>query len=123
MHQCNDHGLTHLNEAGAAHMVNVSDKAVTKRLARASSVVRMRPETLELIRNGKAAKGDVLAWLNSDDFFFDSGVLAKVCDAFAADERVDVVTGNGYFASPAGTLSVAAAAAAVGSSTAPAPAG
>jgi cyclic pyranopterin phosphate synthase len=61
MHQSNDHGLTHLNEAGAAHMVNVSDKAVTNRLARASSVVRMRPETLELIRNGKAAKGDVLA--------------------------------------------------------------
>ena len=61
MHESNDCGLTHLNEAGAARMVNVSDKAVTNRLARALSVVRMRPETLELIRSGKAAKGDVLA--------------------------------------------------------------
>ena len=61
MHQSNDHGLTHLNASGAARMVNVSDKAITNRLAWASSVVRMRPETLELIRSGKAAKGDVLA--------------------------------------------------------------
>jgi cyclic pyranopterin phosphate synthase len=61
MNQANDHGLTHLNEAGAAHMVDVSEKAVTSRLARASASVRMRPETLELIRSGKAAKGDVLA--------------------------------------------------------------
>src|SRR5262245_62855454 len=61
MHPSNDHGLTHLNEAGAGLMGNVSDKAVTNRLARASSAVRMRPEPLELIRSGKAAKGDVLA--------------------------------------------------------------
>jgi cyclic pyranopterin phosphate synthase len=61
MTQADDHGLTHLNESGAAHMVDVSEKAVTHRLARASASVRMRPETLELIRSGKAAKGDVLA--------------------------------------------------------------
>jgi cyclic pyranopterin monophosphate synthase len=61
MTQADDHGLTHLNESGAAHMVDVSEKAVTKRLARASASVRMSPETLELIRSGKAAKGDVLA--------------------------------------------------------------
>jgi cyclic pyranopterin phosphate synthase len=61
MTEADDHGLTHLNESGAAHMVDVSEKAVTHRLARASASVRMRPETLELIRSGKAVKGDVLA--------------------------------------------------------------
>jgi cyclic pyranopterin phosphate synthase len=61
MTQADEHGLTHLNESGAAHMVDVSEKAVTRRLARASASVRMSPETLELIRSGKAAKGDVLA--------------------------------------------------------------
>ncbi len=55
------HGLTHLDEEGAARMVDVSDKAVTGRSARASACVRMRPETLELILSGQAKKGDVLA--------------------------------------------------------------
>src|SRR5262249_44731566 len=42
MTEADDHGLTHLNESGAAHMVDVSEKAVTQRLARASASVRMR---------------------------------------------------------------------------------
>jgi cyclic pyranopterin phosphate synthase len=53
-------GLTHLDATGAAAMVDVSDKAVTARLAVAEGRIRMRPETLALIRAGDAKKGDVL---------------------------------------------------------------
>lgn len=56
-----DEKLTHLDEHGAARMVDVSAKAVTRRLARASASVRMRPETLTLITSGESQKGDVLA--------------------------------------------------------------
>ncbi len=51
--------LTHFNEAGGSRMVNVSGKAVTVREARASCLVRMREETLVLIRDRGVAKGDV----------------------------------------------------------------
>jgi cyclic pyranopterin monophosphate synthase len=54
-------GLTHLNERGQARMVDVSDKAVTARTATAEAFVRMQPETLALLTEGGAAKGDVLA--------------------------------------------------------------
>lgn len=53
--------LTHLDERGEARMVDVSEKAVTKREAIAESGVRMREETLELLCSGRAEKGDVLA--------------------------------------------------------------
>jgi cyclic pyranopterin phosphate synthase len=53
--------LTHFTSEGDAHMVDVSDKAVTDRRAVATATVRMQPATLELIRSGQAAKGDVLA--------------------------------------------------------------
>ena len=53
--------LTHLDAAGNAHMVDVSDKHVTSRGATAKAMVHMRPETLALIVEGKAKKGDVLA--------------------------------------------------------------
>ena len=56
-----EHGLTHLDAQGAVRMVDVTEKPVTRRLARASACVRMKPETLELILTGGAAKGDVLA--------------------------------------------------------------
>jgi len=52
--------LTHLDEAGAAHMVDVSEKAVTHRIAVARGSVTMRPETLDQIRSGNAKKGDVI---------------------------------------------------------------
>ena len=54
-------GLTHFDPAGQAHMVYVSDKAVTDRLAVAEGWIRMLPETLELITEGRAKKGDVLS--------------------------------------------------------------
>ena len=52
--------LTHLDRTGAANMVDVSDKAVTTRHARAEGFVLMRAETAALIGAGDAKKGDVL---------------------------------------------------------------
>jgi cyclic pyranopterin phosphate synthase len=54
-------GLTHFDAAGNAHMVDVSAKDVTARTATARGAVTMQPETLARIREGTAAKGDVLA--------------------------------------------------------------
>src|SRR6516165_5817073 len=52
--------LSHFDEKGASRMVDVSAKPETERLARASGLVRMKPETLTLIRDRGLAKGDVL---------------------------------------------------------------
>ena len=52
--------LSHFDATGASRMVDVGDKAVTRRTARASAIVRMNAETLKLIRDKRAAKGDVL---------------------------------------------------------------
>lgn len=52
--------LTHINERGDAHMVDVGDKKITKREATAQAVITMRPETMRLILEDKAKKGDVL---------------------------------------------------------------
>ncbi len=54
-------GLSHVDERGAARMVDVSDKADTAREAVAEGFVVMEPETLRLILDGGIAKGDVLA--------------------------------------------------------------
>ncbi|MDH4140373.1 MAG: cyclic pyranopterin monophosphate synthase MoaC [Coriobacteriia bacterium] len=54
-------GLTHVDETGAARMVDVGDKSVTRRRAVASAFIHMRPETLDMIEAGDAPKGDVLA--------------------------------------------------------------
>ena len=53
--------LTHIDERGHAHMVDVGHKADTERVAVAKGEVRMRPETLQLVAEGGAPKGDVLA--------------------------------------------------------------
>lgn len=52
--------LTHFDAQGAAHMVDVSDKAITDRIAIAQAWIKMRPETLEIITEGRAKKGDVM---------------------------------------------------------------
>ena len=52
--------LTHFDADGQAHMVDVSAKAETHRVARAGGTIRMRPETLMLIESGSAKKGDVI---------------------------------------------------------------
>lgn len=53
--------LTHLDSQGRANMVDVSDKAQTVREAVAEALVRMRPETLQMIAQGDHPKGDVFA--------------------------------------------------------------
>ena len=53
--------LTHFDKKGAARMVDVSDKDVTERVAVAKGSVTMKRATLDLVRKGKAKKGDVLA--------------------------------------------------------------
>ena len=52
--------LTHIDERGAAHMVDVSDKAVSTRIAVAEGRITMQPATLKLVLEGNAKKGDVL---------------------------------------------------------------
>ncbi|MDR6265492.1 MULTISPECIES: cyclic pyranopterin monophosphate synthase MoaC [Rhodobacterales] len=53
--------LTHFDDKGAAHMVDVSEKPITSRVAVAKGRVLMTPETLAMIDEGRAKKGDVLA--------------------------------------------------------------
>jgi cyclic pyranopterin monophosphate synthase len=53
-------GLTHFDAKGDAHMVDVSDKAVTSRIATAEGWVKMAPATFDIIADGRAKKGDVL---------------------------------------------------------------
>lgn len=52
--------LNHFNESGGAHMVDISAKDATVRIAVASGRIRMQPETADVIRSGSAQKGDVL---------------------------------------------------------------
>lgn len=71
-------GLSHVDEQGAARMVDVSDKAVTVREAVAAAEVHMRPETLALIQAGGMPKGDVLA-------------VARVAGIMAAKRTPDLI--------------------------------
>ncbi len=70
--------LTHLDESGAARMVDVADKPVTHRIAVAGAFVEMAPATLELIVSGKAPKGDVLA-------------TARIAGIMAAKRTADLI--------------------------------
>ena len=53
--------LTHFDTKGDAHMVDVSDKQITARVAVAEGHIAMAPQTYEIIAQGKAKKGDVLS--------------------------------------------------------------
>ena len=55
-----DSPLTHFDARGQAHMVDVGAKDETHRVARASGVIRMKPETFALVAQGQAKKGDVI---------------------------------------------------------------
>lgn len=70
--------LTHIDDHGNAHMVDVSDKAVTARTAIATGRVLMKPETLALILEGRAKKGDVLG-------------VARIAGIMAAKRTSDLV--------------------------------
>lgn len=53
--------LTHFNQAGEAHMVDIADKDQTHRIGIAEGWISMHPETFALVEKGNAKKGDVLA--------------------------------------------------------------
>jgi cyclic pyranopterin phosphate synthase len=70
--------LSHFDESGASRMVDVGAKPETNRTARASAVVRMRPETLQLVRDKGLAKGDVLE-------------VARLAGIMAAKKTADLI--------------------------------
>ena len=70
--------LSHFSESGRARMVNVSEKSNTCRVAIASGVLRMQTATLERIRAGRMAKGDVLT-------------VADVAAVMAAKRTPDII--------------------------------
>lgn len=70
--------MTHLDEDGKAIMVDISQKVDTERVAIASGIVKMLPETLDLIRSGEVKKGDVLA-------------VARVAGIMAAKKTSDLI--------------------------------
>ena len=70
--------LTHFNEQGRAHMVDVTAKAVPHRVAVAAGEIRMAPETLQKVREGTMKKGDVLA-------------VAQVAGIMAAKRNADII--------------------------------
>lgn len=74
----NEAGFTHLDETGAAHMVDVGDKAATRRRAVARSVVKMEPSTAAAIADGDLKKGDVLA-------------VARIAGIQAAKRTADII--------------------------------
>ena len=53
--------LTHFDAQGEAHMVDVANKEATHRVARAEGLIRMQPATFDLVSQGRAKKGDVIA--------------------------------------------------------------
>ncbi|MFN3335971.1 MAG: cyclic pyranopterin monophosphate synthase MoaC [Thermomicrobium sp.] len=70
--------LTHFDERGQARMVDVSAKPETQRVAVARGRVQVQPETLRIVREGRAAKGDVLG-------------VARVAGIMAAKRTADLI--------------------------------
>jgi len=70
--------LTHINEAGEVHMVDVGAKPETERIAVARGEVHLRPETVDLIRKGLMKKGDVLT-------------VAKIAGILGAKKTSDLI--------------------------------
>ena len=70
--------VTHFNEQGRARMVDVSEKAPTHRVARATATVHMAAETMDKIRQDRIGKGDVLA-------------VAQVAGIMAAKKNSDLI--------------------------------
>ncbi|MGR8997451.1 MAG: cyclic pyranopterin monophosphate synthase MoaC [Gammaproteobacteria bacterium] len=70
--------LTHFNQSGEAHMVDVGEKAVTQRTAVAEGYIEMQLETLQLIVNGRHKKGDVLG-------------IARIAGIMASKKTADLI--------------------------------
>lgn len=71
-------GLTHLNTRGEAHIVDIADKAATKRRAVAAATLLARPETIAAIMGGALKKGDALA-------------VARIAGIMAAKRTADLI--------------------------------
>jgi cyclic pyranopterin phosphate synthase len=71
-------GLTHFDASGQAHMVDVGAKDDTKRVGIATGPIRMKPETLAIIRSGSSKKGDVLG-------------IARIAAIMAAKKTSDLI--------------------------------
>ncbi len=100
--------LTHLDEHGAARMVDVGAKEVTQRRAVARAVVRMAPATAAAVAAGDAPKGDVLgvARIAGIQAAKRTGELIPLCHPLALD-HVDV---DSVIDQPAGTVTLTATA-------------
>lgn len=70
--------LTHFNQRGEAHMVDVGDKAITQRIAVADGRITMQRETLALITDGGHKKGDVLG-------------IARIAGIMAAKKTAELI--------------------------------
>jgi cyclic pyranopterin phosphate synthase len=70
--------LTHFNQQGEAHMVDVGDKPVSQRIAIAEGTIHMQAETLKLILQGKHKKGDVLG-------------IARIAGIMAAKKTAELI--------------------------------
>jgi cyclic pyranopterin phosphate synthase len=70
--------LTHFNQQGEAHMVDVGTKPVSQRIAVAEGTIRMQAETLDLILRGKHKKGDVLS-------------IARIAGIMAAKKTAELI--------------------------------
>lgn len=96
-----DARLTHLDEAGAARMVDVGGKAVTERRAVARATVQMSPQTAALVQAGDAPKGDVLGTARIAGVMAAkrTGELIPLChpiglDHVDVDAEIDPATGT-----------------------------
>ena len=65
--------LTHFDAVGQAHMVDVADKAVTRRIAIAEGWIRMRTQTLALIAQGSHKKGEAVQGYGTKEKVFEGG--------------------------------------------------
>lgn len=70
--------LSHIDHTGQARMVDVTEKAITDRFARATGIIRMRPETLAAIQRNSLAKGDVIS-------------VARVAGVMAAKRTAELI--------------------------------
>lgn len=70
--------LTHFNQSGEAHMVDVGQKAITERIAITTGYIQMLPETLALILSGEHKKGDVLS-------------IARIAGIMASKRTADLI--------------------------------
>jgi cyclic pyranopterin phosphate synthase len=78
MARTSDPKLSHFDPDGQAHMVDVSEKSVTDRIAQAETTITMLPETLAMIQEGRAGKGDVLG-------------IARIAGIMAAKKTADLI--------------------------------